>query len=155
VNQPARLSGDDGTTLLEVLMAVVILGLAGAAILGGLLATVQGTDLHRKQTHAEAALVSAVEALKDASVPSIPCAAPTAASYLAAARSATLPAGWDPATTVRITSVQYSDGSAFGTTCYDTDALRHLLRAQLITVEVASPDGRARQSVSVVKGTNA
>jgi hypothetical protein len=74
---------------------------------------------------------------------------------VAAVRSATLPAGWSAAATVRITSVRYSNGASFGTSCQDTDAHRHLLRAQLVTVEVASPDGRARQSVSVAKGTNA
>lgn len=136
-------------------MAIVILGLAGTAILGGLLAAVRGTDLHRKQSHIETALVSAVEALKDPSVARVPCAATTTPSYLSAIRSATLPTGWSPAATIRITSIRYSDGASFGATCHDTDALRHLLRAQLITVEVAAPDGRARQSVSVVKGTNA
>ena len=151
----ARLSGDSGTSLIEVLMAVVILGIAGAAILSGLLASVRGSDVHRKEAQAETALVSAVEAIKDPSIARVPCAGTSTASYLAAARSATLPATWNPTTTVRITSVRYSNGATFGTTCHDTDALRHLLRAQLITVEVSSPDGRVRQSVSVVKGTNA
>lgn len=152
---PARLSGDAGTSLIEVLMAVVILGLAGAAILAGFLASVRGSDIHRQQTQVQAALGSAVEALKDPAVVRVPCAAASDSTYLSALRSATLPSGWNPSATVRITSIRYTDGSAFGATCHDTDALGHLLRAQMITVQVSSPDGRARQTVSVVKGTNA
>ena len=154
-HHPPRLAGDDGSSLIEVLMAVLILGIAGAAILGGLLAAVRGTDVHRQQSQVEAALVSAVEALKDPSVARIPCATASTAPYLTAVRSAALPAGWSATSTVQITSVRYSDGSTFGATCHDTDTLRHLLRAQMVTVQVSSPDGRARQSVSVVKGTNA
>jgi type II secretory pathway pseudopilin PulG len=150
-----RVTGDAGTSLIEVLMAVVILGLAGAAILGGFLASVRGSDLHRQQSQVESALVSAVEALKDPAVARVPCATASNASYLSAVRSATLPAGWSSTSTVRITAIRYADGLAYGTTCQDTDALRHLLRSQMITVQVSSPDGRARQAVSVVKGTNA
>ena len=152
---PPRLAGDGGSSLIEVLMAVVILGLAGAAILGGFLAAVRGSDLHHQQSQVEAAIVSAVEALKDPAIARVPCASATNPAYLSAVRSATLPSGWSPTATVLITSIRYSDGSTFGATCHDTDTLRHLLRAQMITVRVSSPNGRAHQSVSVVKGTNA
>lgn len=149
-----RLRGDDGTTLIEVLVSIVILGLAGASILGGLLAAVRGSDAHHKQTMVEATIVSAAERLKDPSVARAPCATPTEATYLAAVRSGFVPPGWSAASSIQITSVRYSNGPSFGSTCYDTDALGHFLTAQLVTVQVTSPDGRARQSVSVVKGTN-
>ena len=151
-HEPApRATGDAGTTLIEVLMAVVILGLAGAAILGGMASSIWGTDVHRKQVQVGLVLTEAAERLKDPALAPVPCATSSTPSYLAAARSANRPSGWGP-TTVRITDVRYSDGTTFTGTCRDTDALGHRLTTQLVTVEVASPDGRASASVVVAKG---
>jgi len=41
---------DDGATLVETLVALVILGIAGVAILAGLQLSVTASDIHRKQT---------------------------------------------------------------------------------------------------------
>lgn len=40
---------DAGDSLIEILMAVAIMGIAFAAILGGFATTVRGSDYHRKQ----------------------------------------------------------------------------------------------------------
>lgn len=45
---PAR--SDDGASLVETLVAVVILGVAAVAILAGLQLSVTASDIHRKQT---------------------------------------------------------------------------------------------------------
>jgi Tfp pilus assembly protein PilV len=157
MSPPSRVSGDAGVTLIEILMTVVLLGLAGVALLSGMATVSLGSDIHRKQTDAEVVLASAVERLKDPDVQHIPCADRAVPAkidgYLAAARSASVPTGWDPATTIDITSpVRYWNGADFGPTCYDTDALGHLLTLQELTVEVRSPDGRAVESVTVVRG---
>jgi type II secretory pathway pseudopilin PulG len=150
---PERAAGDAGTTLLEVLMAIVLVSVAGLAVLTGLATSIRASDAHKKQVQVQLALVSAAERVKDPAVPRVPCATPTTPSYLAAARAADVPDGWDPATTIRITAVRYSNGTTFSATCNDTDALRHQLIAQLVTIEVESPDGRAKGSLVVAKGT--
>lgn len=149
----SRARRDDGITLLEVLISLMLLGVAGLAILTGLATAIRGGDTHSRQVRVDIALVSAAERLKDPAVPRVACATPDTPAYLAAVRSADLPAEWDPASTVRITAVRYSDGIGFTTTCHDTDALQHRLTQQLVTISVTSPDGRAARSLVVAKGT--
>ncbi len=146
-----RGTGDAGTTLIEVLMAVVIVGLAGAAILGGMASSIWGTDVHRKQVQVGLVLTEAAERLKDPALVPVPCAVPGTATYVAAVRAAPRPAGWGTGT-VTITDVRYSDGTTFTGTCRDTDPLGHRLTTQLITVKATSPDGRATNTVVVAKG---
>jgi type II secretory pathway pseudopilin PulG len=145
---------EEGSTLVEVLLALVFVSLAGVAVLTGLATGIRGGDTHQKQAAAGAAVVSAAERLKDPAVARVPCATPATASYLTAARTVDLPDGWDPASTIRITSVRYSDGDGYTPTCHDTDVLGHRLSGQLITLEVSSPDGRARSAVAVAKGVS-
>lgn len=54
-------SGDEGVSLIEVLVATIILGLAMAAILGGFSVSVRGGVLYGKQAKAETVLRSAAE----------------------------------------------------------------------------------------------
>jgi hypothetical protein len=147
-----RAHGEDGTTLLEVLIAIMLLAIGGVTILAGLATAIRGSDTHQRQVQVDLALISAAERLKDPAVIRVPCATIATAPYLAAVRTAELPPGWDPVTTVRITAVRYSDGATFGTTCLDTDLLRHHLTTQLVTITITSPDGRASESIVVAKG---
>ena len=146
-----RLAGDAGTTLIEVLMAVVIVGLAGAAILGGMASAIWGTDVHHKQVRVHLALTSAAERLKDPALAAVACADETTPSYVAAVALGDRPDGWEPST-VRILDVRYSSGTGFTGTCRDTDPLGHRLTTQLITLRATSPDGRASESLVVAKG---
>jgi Tfp pilus assembly protein PilV len=132
-----------GTTLVEVLMTVAILGVAVVAIVGGMGTSIIGTDHHRKQAQAQTVLMSAVDVVKSQSVnPYQACA--TTGTY-AAGTGLTLPAGWTTAY-ITVRSVKYWDGSSFATTCPSPDS-----KLQLIEVQVATPDGRATESVDVVK----
>jgi type II secretory pathway pseudopilin PulG len=149
----SRLTGDAGTSLIEVLMAVVLVGLAGASILGGMASSVWGTDVHHKQVQIALALTSAAEHLKDPALALVPCATPTTSSYVAAVQAADRPDGWGP-DTVQIVDVSYSSGTGFGATCRDTDALGHRLATQLVTLRAASPDGRAADTLVVAKGVS-
>jgi prepilin-type N-terminal cleavage/methylation domain-containing protein len=54
----------DGFTLIEILIALVILGLAVVALLGGLTLAVSGSNLHRSQAAVDSALVFASEQVK-------------------------------------------------------------------------------------------
>src|SRR5205807_937704 len=72
--------GERGDTLVEVLVAIVIVGVAFVAILGGMATSIVGSDIHRKQSTEETALASLAEAMKDdQAVPYANCA--TTASY--------------------------------------------------------------------------
>ena len=60
-----RVTGDDlGETLVEVLVAVVILGLAGVAVMAGLGMAVESSDVHRKETNGSAYVKSFAEAIQ-------------------------------------------------------------------------------------------
>lgn len=139
-------------SLAEILVAIAIIGIAFSGILGGLASVALGSRLHRERSELQVVLGSAAEAVRDpAAAPHVTCAAATEATYLAAARAIALPAGWTASSTVDITAVRYWDGTGFGATCYDTVPLGNLLRLQLVTVEVTSPDGRTSESTNVVK----
>lgn len=151
----ARRHGDHGETLIEVLMSIVILGIALVAILGGMATSVLSGDIHRKESTATSVLVSASEALKDPSVHYKPCATasePTYTSALASLPGTGLPSGWAAPV---ISRVSYWNGTAFGAVCYDTAAYGNLLRLQQITVTVKSPDNRAVEAFSLVKRDDA
>jgi type II secretory pathway pseudopilin PulG len=56
-------SDDRGESLIEILVAVLILGLTVAAVMGGLLTSVKVSDLHRKQATAGADVRSYAESV--------------------------------------------------------------------------------------------
>ena len=131
-----------GFSLVEVLITVVIVGIAFAAILGGMVTSIVVSDLHRKQASSAALARSAVEALKDQAVAYVNCAAPN--DYASALPPA--PGGYG----VSISSVKYWDGTssdpvAFSGSCPPDMGM------QLITVVAGSGDGRASETVEFVK----
>jgi type II secretory pathway pseudopilin PulG len=142
-------TGDDrGETLVELLVALVILGIAVVAIVGGLASSVLISDVHRKQAQAGVivrdyaeALQAAVTAsqLNYAACPAAPGYAPSAAAL--SATGFTVPSGYTAAA-----SVQYWDGSStFGSCPAGGDT-----GLQRVTLTVSSDDGRARQALEVV-----
>jgi type II secretory pathway pseudopilin PulG len=156
---------EDGYSLIETLMTVIVMGLVFVGILGAMGTLWVGSDVHRKQADANTLLISASERLKSRDVPFVPCvagasggvinpAAPPAslAPYTAAVQSVTPPGpGW----TVRIAQVTYEFGSIGSgnfdsTKCYDSADLH----GQQITIEVASPNGKSVQRLAIVKGNN-
>jgi Tfp pilus assembly protein PilV len=143
-----RLHGEGGFSLIEVLMAVILVGTAFVAILGGLRMLLLGSSINRQHAQAETIAISAAEELKAADHTA--CAAANDGGYLAAVRSPNIviPAGWNAQAAIRITQVQYWNGTSWGSTCYDANGL-HLQR---VTVEVGSPDGHATESIDVLKG---
>ncbi len=170
--------GEAGFTLVEILISVVILGLAFTAVLGGMATSIQTSDQHRQQAQVQAVLASAVELVKSPETPRLPCGenndATIVASYQTAARSVAPAAdavGIDPqrpawpGSTINVVSVTYSDGNGgFGTTCYDdathavpvvggtANETRRLLTLQQVTIRVTHPGGRASQSLTFLKG---
>jgi Tfp pilus assembly protein PilV len=129
---PAR--DDRGESLLELLIAVAIMGVAVTAIIGGIGVSVMMSDIHRKQATAGTAVRDYGEAIMAGGY--VSCA--TTASYPAAAGS--IPAGY----AASVTSLKYWTGTTWASSCAPDKGLQQL------TLQVASGDGRASESLVVV-----
>jgi type II secretory pathway pseudopilin PulG len=137
-------TSDRGETLVEVLAAVVILGIAGVAIMAGLTMSVRASDMHRKETDGGAYVRSYAEAVQEyvaaANSHYKPCAgagdyAPGVVGFSG------LPPGYtasQPAAAI----VLKSDGSEG--LCADEAGI------QKVQVQVASGDGRATEKLWLV-----
>lgn len=138
-----RIRGEAGFSLPEIILTIAIVGIAFAAILGGMATSIVVSDVHRKQATADALVRSAAEAVKDQAVAYVNCAGPNA--YRDALPSA--PSGYS----VSITAVAYWDGTSsqpmtFSGACPSPDR-----GAQRITVVAASNDGRASETLEFIK----
>ncbi|MDP9301138.1 MAG: type II secretion system GspH family protein, partial [Actinomycetota bacterium] len=63
--RPRSLDAEEGFSLAEVLVTIVIVGVTFAALLGGLMTSISVSSLHRKQATADAVARSAAEWVKD------------------------------------------------------------------------------------------
>jgi len=147
----SRRDDDRGTTLVEILIALAVLGIVFITVLGGMGVTTIASDVHRKQANAHAILLSAVERLKSSTEVAydFDCNADFS-NYLAEIRKVPRPAPaitW-PASTITIPSVQFWNGTTFDATCHD---VMPILRLQLITVAVTSADGKVTEKLDVIK----
>lgn len=128
--------GDGGFTLIELLVTVVIMGLAVAALMGGLGTAIIVSDQHRQQAVAGAAVRSYAEAVLGQTYTN--CAT---ASTFSSPSGFTLPTGYS-----RTVSVKYWNATSrtFVSNC-STDA-----GAQLVSLRVASASGRGVGTLDVV-----
>jgi type II secretory pathway pseudopilin PulG len=124
---------DRGETMVELLLAVVIMGLVIVAAVGGLVTAVLVSDIHRKQATAASYARDYAEAVQAA--PYVACATPPA--YASAGPT------W-PGYPKSVVAVRYWTGSAWQGSC-SAD-----VGVQQVTVQVASADGRAAEKVVVV-----
>src|SRR4051812_13455105 len=140
-----RLQNDRGESLIEVLVAVVILGFAGVAVMAGLGIAAQASDIHRKETTSGAYVRSYAEAIENyGATPGQsyykPCAAANAYNVAAVTSTLGLPSGYsashDPAKSVG------NNGVAAGCTV-DTGV-------QQVTLYVKSVDARVAETLVIV-----
>lgn len=124
---------DEGSTLVESLVAVSILGIAMTAMVGGMYTSVVASDANRKHATASTHLASYAERVK-ADV-YVGCAT----SYAGA--GFTIPAGYTKDAVV----VSYWDGSTFAATCTTDSGL------QRVSLRIRSTDGRAVVDVDLAK----
>lgn len=119
----AAVRHDRGETLVELLVTIVILGIAGVAILGATLIAVDSSVLHRSQAQAQAGLRSWAEQI-------------ARASYTECAGTSSFPApsGVSSDFSWTVNGVQYWDGSQFVASCAGTDR-----GVQKVTLQVTVP----------------
>lgn len=127
-----------GESLLELLMAVSIMGIALVAIVGGLVASILMTDIHRKQATAGMYVRDYAEAIANE------VAAPE--GYQNCAAASTYGSGFTATDgfTPSVVSVQYWDGSTWQPECATDSGLQQL------TLQVRSQDSRATERVVIV-----
>jgi type II secretory pathway pseudopilin PulG len=145
-----RTRADAGETLVEVLISVVILGLAGVAVMAGLGLSAKASDIHRKETTSGAYVRSYAEAIENyvASDHYQPCAAANAYNVGAvatlggtlAAGKLILPNGF---TATHDTAVSVGAAGA-ATGCSPDTGL------QKLTLHVASPDTSVADETLVI-----
>ncbi|MFE7227111.1 type II secretion system protein J [Nocardioides sp. NPDC057577] len=142
MNVPWR--SDRGETLVEVLVAVSILGIAGVAVVTGLQMSITSSDIHRKQTTGGAYARSYAESIQDyvasAADRYVPCAGANA--YSPATVGFTVPSGYtaEQAVAKRVPP----DGGVAGA-CSGNDT-----GVQQIEITLAASDGRAAERLTVL-----
>ncbi|MGY1736191.1 type IV pilus modification PilV family protein [Geodermatophilus sp. SYSU D00684] len=137
---------DRGETLLEILIATVILGITAVAVLSGLMTTVTVSDTHRKQATAGAAVKDYAESLSRHVAASdahyAECAAAGASSpYQPVSVGYAAPAGYSAS----VSAVQYWNPTSrtFTAGCSSAGMER-------VTLQVSSSDGRATERLVIV-----
>jgi len=143
-----RVNSEAGFSLAEVLVTVVIVGITFTAILGGLATAITVSDYHRKQATADTIARDAAEWVKNSvSTVYVSCASPGSYSL----SGVTIPAGY----AASVSAVQYWNGTGptssayspgFSDTCPSPDT-----GLQRITVTASSTDGRATETVQIIK----
>jgi prepilin-type N-terminal cleavage/methylation domain-containing protein len=138
----ARWRSDRGESLVEVLVALAILGIAGVAILAGLQLSVMASDIHRKQT-ADGAFVrgyaEAIEKYLSTSGNYVTCAGANA--YGPAAVGYTVPSGHSAQQAAAVPLA----GNGTTLTCPGGDQ-----GVQRLRLTVSSNDNRAIETLTIV-----
>ncbi|AIY16965.1 prepilin-type N-terminal cleavage/methylation domain-containing protein [Pimelobacter simplex] len=140
----AGVRADDGVTLIETLVALSILSIAGVAVMAGLQLTVQTSDIHRKQSTGGAYVRSYAEAIEtylDKSAHYVSCA--SASAYTPGVVGFDEPDGY---TAQQEGAAQPLDGDGSvlsGGSCPDRGVQR-------LRLSVRSDDGRATERLTIV-----
>jgi type II secretory pathway pseudopilin PulG len=130
-----------GETLIELLVAMTILGIAVVALVGGIGTSVVMSDIHRKQATAEAVIHTYAEAIEGsvAAPTTSYVACPTLTTY-GSPPGFTVPSGF----TATVTAIAYREASgAFATTCSSNIGIQRL------TLSVRSGDAKAKETLNV------
>ena len=140
---------DRGESLVELIVAVSILGVAVVAIVAGLGTSVLMSDTHRKQATAGVTVRDYAEAVENAVVAGgyVACANADGHDYAAPAGFA-VPAGYFRSVVAGTLGqpLTYWNGSGWQTSCPATGDTG----LQQLTVQVASDDGRASERLVLV-----
>lgn len=133
---------DRGESLIELVVAIGIMGVAVVAIASGITASIMMSDFHRKQSTAGSYVRSFGEAIQNTAANGgyVDCAGTTA---YATPAGFSLPSNNQYAASV--TDVQYATANGGWSGTCSTD-----LGAQRLSLVVQSKDGRASETLTVV-----
>lgn len=150
---------DDGTTFIELLISIVLIGTVVIGVMAAVRTTVIATRTEREHARAGQWLESAGKAIETAPfgncslVAGVPQSSVDAqAEYDTAVQAAPVPEGWSDYAISVAADIDVWDGSAWvpysaTTACYDDTGLR----LQRILLTVANPAGAIIETVEVVK----
>jgi prepilin-type N-terminal cleavage/methylation domain-containing protein len=144
-----RAGSEAGFSLAEILVTIAIVGITFTALLGGMVATITVSSLHRKQATADTVARDGAEWVKDSTKnPYSPCAGAGTYGFT----GLVVPNGYS----VTVTSIEYWNGTApvagtlyspaYQSSCPGPDA-----GLQRITIAATSSDGQATETVQVLK----
>jgi type II secretory pathway pseudopilin PulG len=140
------LRSDSGETLVEILVALVILGTAGVAIVAGLELSVKASDIHRKQTTGGAYARSYAEAIADWVASDaghyVPCAGAGTYGPATVGFASQLPPGY---TGTQAAAKRVPPDGGLAGACAGNDT-----GVQQINITVKSNDGRAAEELTVM-----
>jgi prepilin-type N-terminal cleavage/methylation domain-containing protein len=141
---PRGLPGDSsrGETLVELLVAMSILGVAVVALVSGIGTSVLVSDVHRKEATAGAVVRTygeAIQAAVDASATGYDTTCAGVSAYQSPA-GFVAPSGF----TAKVTAISYWNGSAFVSTCSAGVAV------QKLSLLASSTDNRAKESLDLI-----
>lgn len=141
-----------GETLVELIVAVAILGIAGVAVLGGMLLNVKASALNRNQAGGGAYVRSAVEAIQkkvdnDGSYASCADAASSTGAYSTAANGTFSSADLSNGYGATVLQVQSWKGGASGWGTCDTNGIQ---RIQLQVTTLGDASHKATETLYVV-----
>ncbi|MFZ9629307.1 MAG: type IV pilus modification PilV family protein [Ilumatobacteraceae bacterium] len=147
-------SRDAGFSLVEVVIAIVLIGLTGTAGLVTLRTAINASATNRDHANAHAWLQTATDVLygverQDCGTTTAALESTVRAYYQTVVRGTSNPAGWPAANIEVVAPVKFWDGqSTYQSTCYDDLGIN----LQLITLRVRNPDGEIVETVEIVKG---
>lgn len=128
---------DAGISLVEVLVAIVLLGFAAAGTLSTMAMAMRGSEWHRQHAAAQAWLQNASDAVN--ATPRMPCTFGEAAMrsfYVGVARAVPPPNNWTTSQISIERSIEFWNGYDYGAVCYEDIGLK----LQKVTLTVKSPD---------------
>lgn len=144
---------ETGFTLIEVLMTITIMGVVAVGLLTGLGTVLIGSDRTRKTADVGTAVIKVADAVLDEAQFPYSTACP-ANGYAVGSTFASLsfPGMKITGAQVRVTNLEWWDGTAYTTTCPSTaPAPFDPLRLQRITIEARTDDGRGSRTLQFVK----
>lgn len=138
---------DRGETLVELLVSVVILGLAGVAVLGGMALAATASAIHRKETTGTAQVRTYAEDIQSyvTNNPSMYATCATAASaYAGSTVGFATPSGFNDPTYTVASIGQNGSGQVVTVACSADVGL------QLLTLSLQSSDGKTTEKLTFV-----